>query len=58
VSGYIGDAGAGFLSAATRSQAVTIAAWEEERNGMVTCCGKHASVSATRSAFVVHTQTR
>jgi hypothetical protein len=57
VIGKIGDAGVGLLSAETRSRADAIAAWEEERNGMVTCCGNHASVSATRSAFVAHTQT-
>jgi hypothetical protein len=58
VSGQIGDAGVGLLSDEARSRAAAIAAWEEERNGMVTCCGNHASVSATRSAFVTHTQTR
>jgi hypothetical protein len=57
VSGHIGDAGAGLLSAATRSRAAAIAAWEEERKGMIICCGNNASVSSIHSAFVAHTHT-
>jgi hypothetical protein len=58
VSGHTSDAGVGLLSAATRSRAAAIAAWEEERNAMVTYFGNHASLSATRSAYVAHTQTQ
>jgi hypothetical protein len=57
VSGQLGDAGVGLLSAEMRSRAAAIAAWKEERNGMVICCENHSSVSATRYAFVAHTQT-
>ena len=56
--GARGDAGDGWESMFVRSRAAATALSLEEGTGMTTWVGNHASVSAIRSARVVHTHTR
>ena len=52
------DAGDGWASMFVRSRAAAMALSLDEGIGMTTWVGNHASVSAIRSARVVHTHTR
>ena len=56
--GTSGDAGPARDNIFGRSRVAATALSLDEGTGMMTCVGNHSSVSAIRSARVVHTHTR